>query len=67
MNEVKYPDITVQLTGEDGNAFAIIGNVMKAIRKGVGNDEAKEFADEAMSQNSYEALLAYCARTVNVH
>lgn len=66
MSAVKYPEITVQLTGEDGNAFAIIGNVMKAIRKGVGSDEAKEFADEAMSQGSYDELLAYCMRMVNV-
>ncbi len=63
---VKYPDVQVQLTGEDGNAFAIIGNVAKAIRRGVGNAEATAFADEAMSQKSYTDLLVLCQNTVHV-
>lgn len=28
----KYTDIEVQLTGQDGNAFAIIGRVSKALK-----------------------------------
>jgi hypothetical protein len=28
----KYPGIHVQLTGEDGNAFSILGQVRKALR-----------------------------------
>jgi hypothetical protein len=29
----KYPDITVPLTGEDGNAYAILGKVRQALRQ----------------------------------
>jgi len=32
--EIKYPHISVQLVGEDGNAFAILGRVSKAMRRG---------------------------------
>jgi hypothetical protein len=30
---VKFPEVTVKLTGRDGNAFAIIGAVVKAMRE----------------------------------
>ncbi len=29
-----YPHITVELTGHDGNAFAILGRVLQALRQG---------------------------------
>ena len=29
---VKYPEITVELIGQDGNAFAILGAVHKALK-----------------------------------
>ena len=29
----KYPDIAVQLTGTDGNAFAVLGTVLAALRR----------------------------------
>jgi hypothetical protein len=63
---VKYPDVTAKLLGENGNAFVLIGLTATAIRRGVGNQEAKDFADEAMSQTSYDELLAFIQRTVNV-
>ena len=28
---VRYPDFTVRLVGEDGNAFAILGRVRRAL------------------------------------
>jgi hypothetical protein len=64
--EIKYPKVTVKLLGENGNAFVLIGLTATAIRQGVGNQEAKDFADEAMSQTSYDELLAYIQRTVHV-
>jgi hypothetical protein len=67
MSEIKYSDVKVKLVGKDGNAFVIIGNVTKAIRDNVGNEEAKDFADEAMNCDSYDELMALCMRTVTTY
>ena len=54
---VKYPEIVVQLSGEDGNAFFIIGRVSKALRRaGVSTAEIDEFAKDAMS-GDYDHVL----------
>jgi hypothetical protein len=64
--EVKYPDINVQLTGEDGNAFAVIGLVNRALlRAGVSADERAAFRTEAMS-GDYDNVLATAMRWVDV-
>lgn len=66
MNATKYPHIEVQLTGTDGNAFAVLGTVQKALRKhGVSEQEIVEFMDEAMS-GDYDHLLQTVVRTVRV-
>jgi hypothetical protein len=61
----KY-DIDVKLTDTDGNAFAVMGAVSKALRK---NDVPKEvidkFQDECMS-GDYDHLLQVCMQWVNV-
>lgn len=64
--EVKYPEIQVQLTGEDGNAFAILGAVQKALRQGgVPADEVSAFYAEATS-GDYDHLLQTAMRWVSV-
>ncbi len=63
---VKYPNVHVKLTGTDGNVFSIIGKVSSAIRKAVGNQEAKAFVAEATSQRSYDAVLVLVMETVDV-
>lgn len=64
--EPKYPNVEVQLTGEDGNAFFIMGRVSKALRKeGVAKDEIEAFQKEAMS-GDYDNLLRTCMKYVNV-
>ncbi|NLS80141.1 MAG: hypothetical protein GXY76_23115 [Chloroflexi bacterium] len=53
----KYPQVKVKLVGEDGNAFAILGRVTKALRKGgVSREEVDAFLHEAMS-GDYDHLL----------
>ena len=64
--DVKYPDVTVQLTGRDGDAFAIIGAVSRALRKQVGAEAANEYAHEAMDCGSYDELLVHAMSTVDV-
>jgi len=59
-------DIDVQLSETDGNAFAIIGRVKKAIQKEAGVDAARRFSEQAMLSESYDDLLQFCMRTVNV-
>lgn len=62
----KYPNVTVTLTGTDGNAFFIIGRVGKAMRNaGVPNDEIEAFRAEAMS-GDYDNVLQTCMRWVEV-
>jgi hypothetical protein len=56
-NAPKYPDIHVQLSGEDGNAFAIMGRVGNALRAAkVSQDEINEFYTEAR-MSDYNHLL----------
>lgn len=62
----KYPDVEVQLTGEDGNAFAILGAVTKAMKRaGVEKAERDEFMNEA-TEGDYDHLLQTCMKWVTV-
>lgn len=55
--EPKYPQVYVQLTGEDGNAFSILGRVQGALRRaGVSAEERAQFVAEATSDD-YDHLL----------
>ena len=61
-----HPEITVQLTGTDGNAFAVIGTVTRALRRaGVSKEERDQFTKEAMS-GDYDNVLATCFKWVEV-
>ena len=50
-------NITVQLTGTDGNIFAIIAKVREALRRNGHSDLVKEFTDYITSSSSYEEAL----------
>jgi hypothetical protein len=64
--EIKYPKIHVKLAGEDGNAFAILGRMQGALRRGgVKAEEIKKFMDEATA-GDYDHLLRTCMEWVNV-
>ena len=64
--EPKYPDITVQLTGEDGNAFSIIGRVSRVMRHAaVPKEQIDAFRTEAMS-GDYNGVLQAAMKYVNV-
>lgn len=55
----KFPEVKVQLVGEDGNAFAIMGRVTQALKRAGHGDVVKDFQAEAMS-GDYNHLLATC-------
>ena len=66
MESPKYPLVNVELTGEDGNAFFIIGRVSRALRRaGVSDDDINEFTEEATNGN-YDHLLQTVMKWVNV-
>jgi len=56
-NDVRYPDVEVNLFEIDGNAFSIMGAVTKALRRG-GVDKATrdEYIAEATA-GDYDHLL----------
>jgi hypothetical protein len=63
--DVRHPEVRVRLVGEDGNAFAILGRVLRAMRRaGVPKEERDEFAREATS-GDYDHLLQTCVRWVD--
>jgi hypothetical protein len=63
---VKFPEVTVQLVGTDGNAFAILAAVSRAMRRaGIEKTQINEFVDEATS-GDYDHLLQTAMNTVNV-
>jgi len=62
----KYP-IKVKLVGNDGNAYAILGNVRNALKKAkVPETEIKQFMEEATS-GDYNKLLQTCMEWVEVY
>ena len=59
--------VEVQLTGEDGNAFFIIGRVTKAMKKAnVDKSVIDAFTNEAMS-GDYDNVLRTCMKYVETH
>lgn len=63
----KYPEIEVELIGNDGNAFAIMGAVQKALKKAnVPNAEIDEYIKESTS-GDYDNLLRVAMDWVSVY
>ncbi len=59
---IKYPDVKVQLAGNDGNAFAIMSNCTKQARRaGVSAEEIETFRKECTS-GDYDHLLQTCMK-----
>ena len=64
---IKYPHIKVKLSGEDGNAFAILGRVSKALRRErVPLEERKKFQAEATATD-YNNVLQTVMRWVSTY
>jgi hypothetical protein len=62
----KYPNVAVQLSGQDGNAFFIMGRVTKALAEaGVPKAERTKCQEECMS-GDYDHLLQTCIKWVQV-
>lgn len=58
-------DAVVVLTGTDGNAFAILGKVRRAILRSNHPELADDFIAEATA-GDYDALLCTCFKYITV-
>ena len=68
----RFPDVTVRLTECNGNAFAIIGEVVRALKRSDstnarrGRERAAEWTTAALKSESYDALPRLALSWVNV-
>ena len=59
-------NVQVQLSGEDGNAFAIMGAVQKALKKaGATKEQLTQYSMDSMA-GDYDNLLRVAAHWVEV-
>jgi len=66
MTYPKYPEVRVELSGTDGNAFSILARVSNEMKRaGVDKAERDAFFAEATS-GDYDALLRTAMNWVNV-
>jgi len=66
MTKPKFPQVEVQLSGEDGNAFAIMGRVQAAMRaKGISREDVTAYSEASMA-GDYDNLLRVACETVTV-
>ena len=62
----KYENVEVRLAGEDGNAYAIMGRVSRALKDaGVSKEEIDLYMQESMS-GDYDNLLRTAYQWVTV-
>lgn len=64
-NDLNLP--TCQLTGTNGNVFAVIANVRRALLDAGQRDRAAEWCAAAMECDSYDAVLQLCFDYVDVN
>ena len=59
-------DVEVELIGQDGNAFAILGKVKRELVRAGYKDLAEEYINEAMSGGDYNHLLRVTGEYVEI-
>jgi hypothetical protein len=65
-NMIKYPDIEVELTGNDPNAFSILTRVKRELRHHkVSKEECDRYMNEAMG-GDYDHLIQVTMEWVTV-
>ncbi|AHJ88588.1 hypothetical protein Jolie1_088 [Mycobacterium phage Julie1] len=62
----KYPDVEVELLGQDGNGFGIVAKVQRALRQaGVPAAEVTAYVNEA-TDGDYDNLLAVTGQWITI-
>lgn len=65
--DTKFPKITVQLSGGDGNVYGLIGKVWNALENGgVSGQLVSKFVEEAMDAEDYDGVIKVCMNWVEV-
>ena len=63
---MKHPEIEIQLTGQDGNVFVLLGIVLTTLKKAkLPKSEIDEFKKQAMS-GDYDNFLQTCMEWFNI-
>ena len=62
LNRPKKPKM--QLIGQDGNIFAIMGRASRLLKNAGQSDKAKEMCNRVMASKSYNAALAIVSEYV---
>lgn len=62
----KHPSIVVQISGEDGNVFSVVGSVKKALQAAhLDKAEIDTFVEEALAYDYVNAIYV-CMKWVDV-
>ncbi len=65
-DQPKYPNVNVELLGSNSNAFALMGKVLKELRRAnVSKEERDKFSAEATA-GDFDHLLQTCMKWVQV-
>jgi hypothetical protein len=56
----KYPEIIINLVGEDSNAFSILGLCVKEAKSTLSKDEIEEFKKEATKGDFDNLICVVC-------
>ena len=64
MKETRKP--RVKLIGEDGNAFAVLAKVSKALKEAGFYQQSKKYREEAIIAGDYNHLLQVTMRYVEI-
>lgn len=65
IEDCKFEKPRVVLTGTDGNAYAIMAKIKKALMENGLQNKVKEFLDEATSGN-YDHLIETCFKYADI-
>lgn len=60
------PKLKIDLTGPDGNVYAVVSRVCDALKKAGQGDKAAELKSKAFTQPGYEAVLDLCKEYADV-
>ena len=63
---VDKPTLTIDLRGPDGNVYAVISQVKRALRGNGQGVRAEEWARLAVEQKSYEAVLEFAKEYAHI-
>ncbi|HDE9869333.1 TPA: hypothetical protein PD879_002456 [Staphylococcus aureus] len=65
--ELRQTNLEVQLTGEDGNIFNLMGIVSKALKRNGYRNQAEEMTERVWKSESYSEAISIFNEYVDVY